>query len=118
LTLNSLPFVIFESGVAMVNSITHDSFNPDPNERRAAILHAEQERAAARRLQLEALASPNSLPEERIRLWEQLHSLNLPRDAQHKLLSIIARDTALTLAEVQDEQLRRSGKLNAERARS
>jgi hypothetical protein len=102
----------------MVNPISSDAFNPDPNERRAAILHAEQERAAARRLQLEALASPHSLPEDRIRLWEQLHSLNLPRDAQHKLLNIIARDTALTLNEVQDEQLRRSGKLSNEGIRS
>ncbi|MFL6549345.1 MAG: hypothetical protein ACJ8OJ_11670 [Povalibacter sp.] len=102
----------------MVNPISHDSFSADPSDRRAAILHAEQERAAARRQQLEALVSPNSLPEDRIKLWEQLHGLNLPRDAEHKLLRVIARDTALNLSQVHDEQLRRSGKLDASRIKS
>jgi hypothetical protein len=100
----------------MVNS--HDSFSIDPSDRRAAILHAEQERAAERRSQIEALSSPDSLPEERIRLWERLHGLNLPRDAEHKLLRIIARDTALTLRDVQDEQLQRAARFGAQGSRS
>jgi hypothetical protein len=47
-------------------------------------------------------------PEERIRLWEKLHVLSLPRIATHPLLSLIASQTALTLQQVQDEQRRRT----------
>jgi hypothetical protein len=92
----------------MIDRMNQDSGSYDPSDRTAAILRANQERAAARQSQIEALAAPGTSADERIRLWERLHGLNLPRDAQHKLLRIIARDTQLTLRQVQDEQSRRA----------
>jgi hypothetical protein len=79
----------------------------EATDRRAAALRAEQERAALRQSQIEAQSSPSMSAQERIRLWEDLHGLRLPRDANHKLIGIIAGDTALTPQQVRDEQLRR-----------
>jgi len=79
----------------------------DAGERRAAILRAEQERAAQREAQLQAQSSPFSTPQERIRLWENLHALNLPRNPDHRLVRVIAAATALSAQDVHDEQLRR-----------
>jgi hypothetical protein len=81
----------------------------DANERRAAALRAEQERAELRHARIEAQASPFTTPQERIRLWEDLHGLALPRNMDHKLVRVIANHTALTIHEVQEEQARRSG---------
>jgi hypothetical protein len=81
----------------------------DANERRAAALRAEQERADLRHARIEAQSSPFTTPQERIRLWEDLHGLALPRSADHKLVRVIANHTALTVHEVQEEQARRSG---------
>jgi uncharacterized caspase-like protein len=81
----------------------------DANERRAAALRAEQERAELRSSKIEAQASPFTTPQERIRLWEDLHGLRLPVNADHRLVRVIATSTALTVREVQDEQVRRAG---------
>lgn len=81
----------------------------DLGDRRAAIQRADQERADLRRSQIEAQAAPATTPQERIRLWEDLHGLRLPRNADHKLVRVIARDTALTPRQVNEEQLRRAG---------
>jgi hypothetical protein len=53
-------------------------------------------------------SSPLSGPEERIRLWEKLHALNLPRSAQHKLLGVIAEQTNLSIQDILDAQQRRA----------
>lgn len=79
----------------------------DANDRRAAIQHAEEVRAELRRSKIEAQGAPMSTPAARIRVWEDLHGLQLPRNAGHKLLEVIARDTALTVQDVHEEQLRR-----------
>lgn len=81
----------------------------DANERRAAALRAEQDRAEQRHAKIEAQASPFATPQERIRLWEELHGLALPRSKDHKLVGVIASNTALTPREVNEEQARRSG---------
>jgi hypothetical protein len=81
----------------------------DANERRAAALRAEQERAEERHAKIEAQASPFTTPQERIRLWEDLHGLRLPRNPDHKLVRVIASNTALTVQEIHEEQARRSG---------
>jgi uncharacterized caspase-like protein len=81
----------------------------DANERRAAALRAEQERAELRSSKIEAQASPFATPQERIRLWEDLHGLRLPISADHRLVRVIATSTALSVREVHDEQIRRSG---------
>jgi hypothetical protein len=86
------------------NAIT---FIGDLAERRAHIEHQNQERAAERQQQIALQSSPLSGPEERIRLWEKLHELNLPRSAQHQLLRVIAEQTNLSIQDVLDAQQRR-----------
>lgn len=77
-------------------------------ERRAQIEHEETLVRAERQLQLQAQRSTLSPARDRINLWERLHGLHLPRSAGHKLLNIIATQTELTLADLHQEQTRRS----------
>jgi hypothetical protein len=71
----------------------------------AAMLAAEAEaNAARRRVELEALCSDLMTPEERIRAWERVHGLKLPRDPNHRVLGAIALRTRLTLKQVQAVQ--------------
>jgi len=46
--------------------------------------------------------------EERIRIWERIHEVTLPRDTAHNLVEIIALNTGLTEADVREEQARRA----------
>lgn len=85
---------------------THDETTA---ERKAAAQRRYEEHMAERQRQLDAQASPHNTPAERIRIWEQLHGLNLPRDSGHRLLPIIAMQTGLALAAVEEEQRRRAG---------
>lgn len=62
------------------------------------------ERAETRRLELAEQRSPDNPPSVRIRIWEKVHALRLPRNPEHPILDVIATDTGLTLAQVQDEQ--------------
>lgn len=78
-------------------------------DRRSAALLEEQVRSAERKERLAAQCSPLNEPAERIRIWEQLHALNLPSAASHKLVRVIARQTDLSVRQVQDEQRRRAG---------
>lgn len=75
---------------------------------RARLALERREAAERRRLALVDQCSHLKTPEERIRLWEKLHDLQLPRQASHRLLAIITADTQLTLAEVRGEQRRRA----------
>ena len=71
----------------------------------AELLAAEAEASAAkRRVELEALCSDLKTPEERIRAWERVHGLSLPRDPNHPVLGGIALKTRLTLEQVQAVQ--------------
>ena len=47
-------------------------------------------------------------PAIRIRAWERLHRLALPRGSAHAVLDVIASATRLTLEQVREEQRRRS----------
>lgn len=60
--------------------------------------------AARRRVELEELSSDLMSPEQRIRAWEKVHGLRLPRDPNHRILAAIALKTRLTLEEVQAVQ--------------
>jgi len=60
--------------------------------------------AAKRRLELDALCSDLKTPEERIRAWERVHGLTLPRDPNHRILARVALKTGLKLEEVQAVQ--------------
>ncbi len=76
-------------------------------DRRAQALRLAEERAHERVKRLAAQSSPEHTPEERIRLWEELHGLDLPRSVTHKLVRLIASDTALSVRQVHEEQRRR-----------
>ena len=79
----------------------------DAMDRRAAADRADKERAAERHARIEAQSSPLLTPQERVQRWEELHGVRLPRDPQHKLVRVIAGDTALAIEQVRDEQARR-----------
>ncbi len=73
-------------------------------------LAREHEEMQQRRL--EALAGQVAVvntPSERIRIWEQLHGLSMPRNPDHKLVRVIADATKLQLEQVREvQQLRLS----------
>lgn len=77
-------------------------------DRRALAELEEQERAAIRQQELATQISPLNDPQERIRIWERLHGLPLPKHSGHKLVGVIATQTRLTPHEVQEEQRRRA----------
>ena len=79
------------------------------SDRRAAVQREAQERAQARQEELASQRSPLNTPEARIRIWERLHSLALPRNHTHKLVRLIAQQTELTVQEVQEVQRQRAG---------
>jgi hypothetical protein len=62
------------------------------------------QRAETRRLELAEQRSVDNPPSVRIRIWEKVHALRLPRDPEHLILYVIASGTGLTLAQVRDEQ--------------
>lgn len=79
----------------------------DGSDRRLAVERAEKERVAERNLRIEAQSSPLLTPQERVQRWEELHGVRLPTDPNHKLVRVIATQTALAIEQVRDEQTRR-----------
>jgi hypothetical protein len=77
-------------------------------ERKAAAQRRYEDYAAERGRQLAGQVSPHNTASERIRIWEQLHQLRLPRDSGHRLVPIIAAQTGLGVAAVYEEQRRRA----------
>ena len=75
---------------------------------RARLAHAQAEAAERRRNDLAEQSSRLNSAEERIRIWERIHEVTLPRDPAHRLVDIIALNTGLTDVEVRDEQQRRA----------
>ena len=74
---------------------------------RARLVQSQAEAAERRRLDLAEQSSRLKTAEERIRIWERIHEVTLPRDPAHRLVEIIAANTGLTDADVRDEQQRR-----------
>jgi hypothetical protein len=89
-------------------------FTSTPGERRAAAQRLEQERAEARRRELDEQTSMNNHPRDRIRIWERLHALTLPTSQSHPLVKVIAAQTHLSVGDVRAEQERRRGATNTE----
>jgi len=58
----------------------------------------------SRRRSLAEQTSDANPPGARIRIWEKLHHVALPRNPSHRVLRIIAANTGLTLEEVRAEQ--------------
>ena len=75
---------------------------------RARLVHQQAEAAERRRMDLAEQSSRLKTAEERIRIWERIHEVTLPRDPAHRLVEIIATNTGLTDADVRDEQQRRA----------
>ena len=75
---------------------------------RARLVHQQAEAAERRRLDLAEQSSRLKTAEERIRIWERIHEVTLPRDSAHRLVEIIAANTGLTDADVREEQQRRA----------
>lgn len=67
--------------------------------------HEEAERVQRERIEQ---SSELNTPEMRIRAWERLHRLTLPRGSGHAVLDVVAKATRLTLEQVREEQRRRS----------
>ena len=80
----------------------------DPREHRRRVQQAANERAAERVSELESQASPAKDSGERIGIWERLHALRLPQASGHILVTVIARQTRLTVGQVHEEQQRRA----------
>jgi hypothetical protein len=77
------------------------------DDRRAEAIRVEEERVAERRRELESQGEQGSSAEERIKIWERLHALRLPKVSIHPLLAVIAEQTHLSLMQVAEEQQRR-----------
>jgi hypothetical protein len=75
---------------------------------RARLAHQQTEAAERRRFDLAEQSSRLKTAEERIRIWERIHEVGLPRDEAHNLVEIIAANTGLTQADVREEQQRRA----------
>jgi hypothetical protein len=75
---------------------------------RARVVQQQAETAERRKVDLAEQSSSLKSAEERIRIWERIHEVTLPRDPAHRLVEIIAANTGLTDEEVRDEQQRRA----------
>ena len=83
---------------------THDGF-PDF---RARAERAAREAAERREQALVDQRSPENTNDARVRIWERLHQVRLPKDPAHAILAIIAKQTGMRLTEVQEVQKQRS----------
>jgi hypothetical protein len=89
--------------------VEHLPFTGEPNaDYRARIARRQAEAAEIRQRELIEQSSTINPPDLRIRIWERLHEVTMPRDASHRLLRVIAQQTGLTVAEVQTEQQNRA----------
>ncbi len=71
---------------------------------RARIAEHQAERARRRQEELLEQTSIQNTPAMRIRVWERLHQVALPRNPAHRLLEVIAADTNLSIEQVREEQ--------------
>jgi hypothetical protein len=68
-------------------------------------LEAEQQRERA----LTDQRDPQNAPETRVRIWEKLHQVRLPKDPTHPILQVVATQTLLAISEVREVQSQRAG---------
>lgn len=77
----------------------------DPiNDYRARIEKLQMEAAARRERALIDQRSPENSPDARVRIWERLHQVHLPKDPAHPIMLRVAQMTGLDLAEVLEVQ--------------
>ena len=89
--------------------LEHLPFAGEPNaDFRARIARRQADAAEVRQRELIEQTSTINSPDLRIRIWERLHEISLPRDSAHRLLGVIAAQTGLTMTQVHDEQRNRA----------
>jgi hypothetical protein len=71
---------------------------------RARLERAQAEAAEKRERALTDQRSPQNTPEVRVRIWEQLHQVRMPKSPEHAILQVIAKQTGLDLSEVKAVQ--------------
>lgn len=95
-----------------VGRSTGDSVVPHAGESnadyRARIAHVQAEALERRQQQLSEQSSPHNTPSDRIRIWERLHQVELPRNPAHRLVAVIAANTGLSAEDVLAEQRSRA----------
>ena len=77
------------------------------DEFRTRILRQQEEQAERRQQDLAEQSSALNTPDARIRIWERLHEVQLPRDPAHSLIKVIAAGTGLTVEQVHEQQRQR-----------
>ncbi|MBL8224395.1 MAG: hypothetical protein JNM50_03605 [Chromatiales bacterium] len=92
------------------NAAAHQTFIPgeDLTDFRTRVRAAQAAQVAERTREIAEQSSSIHAPGRRIRLWERLHHTLLPTQADHGLVSLIARATNLSVDDVHDEQQRRA----------
>jgi len=71
---------------------------------RARLEQMQFEAAARRDRALIDQRSPENSPEVRVRIWERLHQVRMPKDPAHPIMARIAEVTGMELAEVLEVQ--------------
>ena len=77
-------------------------------EYRERLAMVQAEALERRQQELGEQCSPLKTAADRIRIWERLHQLPMPINPSHRLITVIAENTGLTLAEVLAEQQERA----------
>lgn len=75
---------------------------------RARIERAQFEAAERRSQALIDQRAPESPPEARVRAWEKLHQVRLPKDPEHAVLLVVAQQTGMALSDVREVQRQRA----------
>jgi hypothetical protein len=71
---------------------------------RARIERAQLEAAERRTQALIEQRSTQNTPAQRVRAWERLHQVSLPKDPAHAVLRVVAKQTGMALADVREVQ--------------
>jgi len=77
-------------------------------EYRTRVARLQAEALERRQREVEEQASPQNDPPTRIRIWERIHEIELPRSPTHRLIGVIAADTGVSRNEVLAEQSKRA----------
>ena len=75
---------------------------------RARLERMRLEAADRRERALNDQTSPVNSPDARVRAWERLHQLRLPKDPAHPILLQVAQQTALDMDQVLEVQRQRA----------
>lgn len=89
------------------------NFSDPIPDHRARLERARLEAAKRRSEAISEQQSSVNTPAQRVRVWERLHQVNLPKDPAHAVLLVVARQTGLRLAEVREVQRHRANPVAA-----